>query len=126
LKKSTAQVEAARTVIRAVNAKDSKLYVSVFAENAVVQLYSGPVRVTGRQMLEENRRRHFALYPHIRSEIQHLVQIGDTVVMHDRVWLNPDTEAPVDVVEIYSFGEDGLISKIDVIQPQKLPPAIDE
>ena len=114
--KPSAHLEAARTIVAAVNSKDAALYASVFADDAVVRLYDGPVRITGRAEIEENRRRHFAAHPHIRCEIQHLAAIGNVVVMHDRVWLAHDGVAS-EVVEIYAFDDDGLISKVDVVQP---------
>ena len=117
MKGSRTRADAARTIIRAVNAQDAELYVSVCAENVVVKIYDGPVRVTGRQTLQENRARHFALYPQIRAEIQHLVEIGDVVIMHDRVWLSPGTQALGDIVEIFTFDDEGLIGKIDLVQP---------
>ena len=113
---SSARKEAARTIIQAVNAKDAELYASVFAEEAIVQLYDGPIRITGRSMLQENRASHFARYPEIRCEILHLIEIGDIVIMHDRVWLSSSTQTPVDVVEIFTFDAEGLISKVAVIQ----------
>jgi uncharacterized protein (TIGR02246 family) len=111
LKESPARADAARTIVKAVNAKDPELYASVFAEDAIVQLYEGPVRLTGREALHENRRDHFARYPQIRCEIQYLAEIGDIVIMHDRVWLEPNTQAPSDVVEIFSFDENGRQSR---------------
>ena len=112
---SSARKEAARTIIQAVNAKDAELYASVFAEEAIVQLYDGPVRITGRSALQENRASHFARYPEIRCEILHLIEISNIVIMHDRVWLSSST-TPVDVVEIFTFDAKGLISKVAVIQ----------
>lgn len=115
MSKASAKLDAARTIVAAVNARDAALYASVFAENAVVRLYDGPVRISGRSAIEENRRRHFAAHPNMRCELQHLVEIGDVVVMHDRVQLTTDAEAS-DIVEIYSFDEKELISKVDVVQ----------
>ena len=120
MRDSSSLSEAARTIVRAVNAGDAELYGSVFAEHAIVQLYGGPVRMTGRRAVEENRRHHFALYPQIRCEIQHLAEIGNVVIMHDRVWLTPETRTPGDVVEIFTFDEGGLIAKVEVIQPRNL------
>ncbi len=60
MKETPTPAEAARTIVRAVNAKDADLYASVCAEDVIVQIYDGPVRMTGRRMLQENRSRHFA------------------------------------------------------------------
>lgn len=116
----TSQLQAARTIVAAVNAGDAALYASVFAEDAIVRLYGGPTRVSGRAALVENRRRHFAAHPSIHCEIQHLAAVGNVVVMHDRVRLGPDAEA-MDVVEIYTFDDRGLIKQVDVIQAAATP-----
>jgi hypothetical protein len=81
----TRELSAVRTVIDAVNRKDPDLYASVFTDDTVVQLHDGPVRVTGRVALRANRSAHFQRFPATRSEIVHLVQIGEKVVMHDRL-----------------------------------------
>ena len=107
--------EAARLIIQAVNSRDASLYASVFAQNALIQIYAGPVRIAGRQAIEENRRRHFSLHPEVRAEIRHLVEIGNLAIMHDQVRLTRDGR-PSDVVEIFTCGEDGLIVKVDVVQ----------
>lgn len=111
--------EAARTIIEAVNEKNPDKYVSVFADDVVVQIYRGPVRITGREALRQNRAQHFKRFPKAHSEIQHLVEIGSTVVMHDRVWLNGKSGDPAEVVEIFTF-KDGLIVGVDVVQPAGL------
>src|SRR5262245_49476311 len=80
--------DAARKIIEAVNEKNPDKYVSVFADDAVVQIYQGPVRITGREALRQNRAQHFERFPKAHSEIQHIVEIDSTVVMHDRVWLH--------------------------------------
>ena len=114
-----APVEAVRTVIEAVNEKDPDKYASVFAEDAVVQLYRGPVRVEGREALRQNRARHFERFPDAYSEIEHIVEIGPVVVMHDRVWLYGRERDAVDIVEVFTF-EDGLIARVEVVQPEGL------
>jgi len=112
-------LDSVRRIIDAVNSKDADKYASVFAEDAVVQMYAGAVRVRGRAQLRENRAQHFRRFPNTRSEIQHLVEIGTTVVMHDRVWLHATDQQPADIVEIFTFKDD-LIIKVEVIQPEGL------
>jgi hypothetical protein len=111
-------LQAVRTIIEAVNTKDVEKYASVFADSAVVQMYGGPVRVRGREELKNNRAAHFRRYPQARSEIQHLVEIGPYVIMHDRVWLHAD-QTFSDIVEVFTF-ENDLIVKVAVIQPDGL------
>lgn len=113
--------DAPRTIIAAVNEKDAAKYVSVFTEDAVVQVHGGPVRLVGRDELRANRERHFKAYPQAVSEIQHLVEIGDKVIMHDRVWLHGKDQAAADIVEIFTF-RGGRIFRMEVIQPEGLVP----
>ena len=124
MKEFPTRAEAVRAIVKAVNTKDADLYVSACAENVIVQIYDGAVRITGRPMLQENRSRHFVLYPQIRCEIQHIVEIGDVAILHDRVWLNPNTPM-VDVVEIFTFDHEGFIRKIDVVQATSPLQAVD-
>jgi hypothetical protein len=112
------RLEAVRGIITAVNARDADAYVANFAEDVIVRLYEGDVRVRGRQAMRENRRQHFARYPHVRNELRHLVAIDDRVIMHDRVRLDRRSGQPVDVVEVFTFDADDRIVQIDVIQPR--------
>ena len=113
--------EAARTIIEAVNEKNPDKYISVVADDVVVQIYRGPVRIVGREALRQNRSQHFKQFPKAHSEIQHIVQIDSTVVMHDRVWLHGKSGDPAEIVEIFTF-KDGLIVRVEVIQPAGLLP----
>jgi hypothetical protein len=116
---SATPVEVARSVVDAVNARDATAYVAAFAEDAEIRLYDGEVRLRGRSEIEQNRRRHFERYPDIRAEVLHLVEIGDRVVRHDRVWLAGEAAPAVDIVEIVTF-RGGAIVRVDVIQPPDL------
>ncbi|MEM8909396.1 MAG: nuclear transport factor 2 family protein, partial [Bacteroidota bacterium] len=93
-----AQSEIIRNLIAAVNAKDAEKYVEGFAEQ--VQIYVDTLlRIEGRNRLKDNRAKHFQQHPQVRSEIQHLVEIDNKVIMHDKVWF--DTSDPIgkDIVE---------------------------
>lgn len=114
-----ARLAAARTIIEAVNARDADLYTRAMADDVVMALYGGDVRLRGRDAVRDNRANHFRAHPEIRSTIIHLVAIDDRVVMHDQVWLNADQERPADIVEVFTF-QDDLIVRVDVIQPANL------
>ena len=113
------QIAAVRAIIEAVNTNDADLYVSVYAPEAFIRRFEGAVLLEGREALRANRRAHFERFPKSWSEIQHLVEIEDIVVMHDRVWLNGKDGPSADLVEIYKF-EDGLIVSVDLIQRETL------
>lgn len=101
----------------AVNQKDADQYVKRSRDD--VEIYLGPrLRIQGKQVLRENRAKHFLKHPNIKSEIQHLVAIDDKIVMHDNVWLHDNKEGK-NIVEIFSF-ENNEIIRVDVIQPKDL------
>ena len=69
-------------MIEAVNEKDAEKYVAGFAENVQVFVES-EIKVNGREDMKANRANHFKNHPDVRSEIQHLVEIDNRVVLHD-------------------------------------------
>ncbi len=107
-----------KEMIDAVNEKDAEKYVKGFAENVQVFVES-EMKVNGRTALKLNRANHFKNHPNVRSEIQHLVEVDNKVIMHDKVWLEESDKKGRDLVEIFTFSE-GEVVKIDVIQPKDL------
>ncbi|MEL6390998.1 MAG: nuclear transport factor 2 family protein [Bacteroidota bacterium] len=106
------------SMIEAVNQKDAKAYVRGFAPDVQVFVESEE-KISNRQNLMANRSNHFQSHPHVRSEIQHLVEIDNRVIMHDKVWLDESDIQGQDIVEIFTF-RDGEVIRVDVIQPQDL------
>ncbi|MCF6348502.1 MAG: nuclear transport factor 2 family protein [Flavobacteriaceae bacterium] len=107
-----------KEMIDAVNEKDAEKYVKGFAEKVQVFVES-EMKVNGRNALKLNRANHFKNHPNVRSEIQHLVEIDNKVIMHDKVWLKESDKKGRNIVEIFTF-ENGKVVKIDVIQPKDL------
>lgn len=105
-------------MIAAVNDKNAEEYVLGFAEEVEVYV-SQERKVNGKGELMSNRAQHFLNHPDVRSEIQHLVEIDDKVILHDKVWLDPSDKEGSDIVEIFTF-EDDRIARVDVIQPNDL------
>ena len=77
------------------------------------------MKINGREDLKANRANHFKNHPHVRSEIQHLVEIDNKVIMHDKVWLDDSDTEGQNIVEIFTF-ENGEVIRVDVIQPTDL------
>ncbi len=107
-----------KEMIDAVNEKNAEAYVRGFADNVQV-LVETEVKVNGKNDLIKNRSKHFENHPHVRSEIQHLVEIDNKVVLHDKVWLDESDNVGQDIVEIFTF-ENGQVVKVEVIQPNNL------
>jgi hypothetical protein len=112
------RLAAVRGIIAAVNARDADAYVADFADDVIVRLYDGEIRVRGRLAMRKNRIQHFERYPQVRNELRHLVAIDNRVIMHDRVWLDRRAGQPADVVEVYTFDAKDRIVNVDVIQPR--------
>ena len=113
--------EQSRTIekmIAAVNEKDAEKYVAGFADNVQVFVESD-LKVDGKENLTKNRAKHFEAHPNVRSEIQHLVEIDNKVIMHDKVWLAESDQEGQNIVEIFTF-ENGKVVRVDVIQPKDL------
>ncbi|MBW1296704.1 nuclear transport factor 2 family protein [Aquimarina litoralis] len=106
------------SMIAAVNEKNAEKYVAEFAENVKVFVES-EIKVNGRESLKANRANHFKNHPNVTSEIQHLVEIDDKVILHDKVWLDESDKAGQNIVEIFTFKNDKVI-RVDVIQPKDL------
>ena len=107
-----------KEMIDAVNEKNAEKYVRGFADKVQVFVES-EMKVDGKEKLVENRAKHFENHPNVRSEIQHLVEIDNKVIMHDKVWLNESDEAGQNIVEVFTF-ENGKVVRVDVIQPNNL------
>lgn len=105
-------------MIAAVNEKNADEYVKGFDES--VQVYvASELKVNGRNSLRENRANHFKKHPNVRSAIQHLVEIDNKVILHDKVWLDISKDQDRDIVEIFTF-ENNKVVRVDVIQPKNL------
>ncbi|NHF58601.1 nuclear transport factor 2 family protein [Flavobacteriaceae bacterium TP-CH-4] len=118
------KIERAKNIVIAVNQKDANLYVENFSKDVKVYMYNEnqkfELRIDGLEALLNNRSDHFKRYPNVRNEIQHLAEIDNRVIMHDKVWLNPTVVEGSDIVEIFTFNDLGKISRVDVIQQKEL------
>ena len=124
LSQELSKSERARSIVRAVNQKDAKLYVDNFTEDVKVYMYGEDgnfvLRVDGIEALHKNRAEHLKRHPDVRNEIQQLAEIDNRLIMHDKVWLTPDKKEGSSVVEIFTFDESGKILRVDVIQQNNL------
>ncbi|MEO0468018.1 MAG: nuclear transport factor 2 family protein [Bacteroidota bacterium] len=105
-------------MIEAVNEKNAEKYVKGFAEDVQVFVAS-EMKINGREALQANRANHFQNHPEVKSKIQHLVEIDERVILHDKVWLDESDQNGQDIVEIFTF-ENGAVVRVDVIQPENL------
>jgi hypothetical protein len=104
-------------MIESVNEKNADKYVTGFSDSVKV-FVEAQVKVDGIEALKANRANHFKNNPDVHSEIQHLVEIDNKVILHDKVWLNETDKTGQDVVEVFTFS-DGKVVRVDVIQAKK-------
>ncbi|XLS27788.1 nuclear transport factor 2 family protein [Flavobacteriaceae bacterium M23B6Z8] len=118
------KTDRAKSIVKAVNQKDAKMYVSNFSENVKVYMYGEDgnfeLKIDGIEALYKNRAEHLKNHPEVRNEIQHLVEIDNRLIMHDKVWLTPERKKGSSVVEIFTFNEEGKITRVDVLQEKNL------
>ncbi|WP_298541420.1 nuclear transport factor 2 family protein [uncultured Aquimarina sp.] len=124
LSQEISKVDRAKNIVAAVNQKDAKLYIENFTKDVKIYMYSEDgafdLKVDGIEALYKNRAAHLKKHPDVRNEIQHLAEIDNRLVMHDRVWLTPKHTTGSDIVEIFTFDESGKISRVDVLQQSNL------
>ena len=114
----------AKSIVSAVNQKNAKMYVANFSENVKVYMYGEDgnfeLKIDGIEALYTNRAQHLKNHPEVRNEIQHLAEIDNRLIMHDKVWLTPDRKEGSSVIEIFTFDEEGKIIRVDVLQEKNL------
>ena len=114
----------AKSIVKAVNQKDARMYVDNFSENVKVYMYGEngnfELKIDGIEALYKNRAEHLKSHPEVRNEIQHLAEIDNRLIMHDVVWLTAERKKGSSVVEIFTFNDEGKITRVDVIQEKNL------
>lgn len=96
------------------NAQDADGYADLFVEDGAEGAYRGAVAREGREGIRTGLKAVFAEFPENRLEVQQQIVMGDTVVLHERVWRTAVDE-PFDVLAIYSF-RDGQAERVEFIR----------
>ena len=104
----------AQQMIAYYNAQDADAYVALMTEDACEASYRGAVIREGREGTREGLKKMFAEFPENRGEIQKSYEMGEYVVLHERVWRSKDAE-PFDVLAVYSF-EGDKCSRVEFIR----------
>lgn len=108
------RLEIAKAMIGHYNAFDADAYVALMTDDACEASYRGAVVREGKEGTREGLKAMFAQFPENRAEIQTGYEMGDYVVLHERVWRSNDSE-PFDVLAVYSF-EGDLCSRVEFIR----------
>lgn len=96
------------------NARDAAGYAAFFADDGCEAQYRGPVVRDGRAGVESGMAAVFAEFPQNHAEVLQSFELGERVVLHERVRRSADAE-PFDVMTVYSFSGD-KVSRVEFIR----------
>jgi hypothetical protein len=104
----------AEQMIAHYNAQDADAYVALMTEDACEAGYRGAVLREGREGTRAGLKAMFAEFPENRAEIINGYELGEYVVLHERVFRSATSE-PFEVMSVYSF-EGDLCSRVEFIR----------
>jgi len=104
----------AEQMIAHYNAQDADAYVALMTDDAAEAGYRGDVLREGREGVRSGLKAMFAQFPENRAEILSGHQLGDYVVLHERVFRSSSSE-PFEVMSIYSF-EGDKVSRVEFVR----------
>ncbi|MFN3863086.1 MAG: nuclear transport factor 2 family protein [Erythrobacter sp.] len=96
------------------NAQDADAYAALMTEDACEAGYRGALVREGREGARAGLKAMFAEFPENRAEIINGYELGEFVVLHERV-LRSATSEPFEVMSVYSF-EGGKCSRVEFIR----------
>nr|WP_257818116.1 nuclear transport factor 2 family protein [Phenylobacterium sp. J367] len=95
----------------AYNAQDLDAHCAFFADDVVVADLNGDVTIRGMDAYRAKYAQVFADFPKNRAELANRIVVGDTVIDHERVYRDGQTEA-FQVIAIYTIAG-GKIARVD-------------
>jgi len=104
----------AQQMIAHYNAQDADAYVALMSEDACEASYRGAVVREGREGTLTALKAMFAEFPENRAEILTAYELGDYVVLHERVSRSSAAD-PFEVMSIYSF-EGDQCSRVEFVR----------
>ena len=104
----------AEQMIAHYNAQDADAYVSLMTDDAAEAGYRGDVLRDGKEGVRTGLKAMFAQFPENRADIISGHQLGDYVVLHERVFRSNISE-PFEVMSIYSF-EGDKVSRVEFVR----------
>lgn len=107
-------LDTAVAMIAHYNRQDADAYVALMTEDAAEAGYRGAVLRDGREGVRAGLKAMFAQYPENRAEVLARFLIGETVVLHERVFRSAQAE-PFEVMAIYSFVGD-LVDRVEFVR----------
>ena len=104
----------AEQMIAHYNAQDADACVSLMTDDAAEAGYRGDVLRDGKEGVRTGLKAMFAQFPENRADIISGHQLGDYVVLHERVFRSNISE-PFEVMSIYSF-EGDKVSRVEFVR----------
>lgn len=104
----------AQQMIAHYNAQDADAYVALMTDEACEAGYRGDIVREGKDGTREGLKAMFAEFPENRVEILSGTQVGEYVVLHERVTRSPGAQ-PFEVMAVYSFDGDKC-SRVEFIR----------
>jgi uncharacterized protein (TIGR02246 family) len=107
LDKSSARVALIDALMAHYNARDADAYADMFAEGGSEAMYRGDLVRAGREGVRSGMKAVFAEFPENRADVLQKFELGDRVVLHERVYRSSTAE-PFEVMTVYSFAGDEI------------------
>ncbi len=104
----------AERMIAHYNAQDADAYVALMTDDACEAGYRGAVVREGKEGTREGLKKMFAEFPENRAEVIKGYELGEYVVLHEKVWRSAASE-PFEVMSVYSF-EGDKCSRVEFIR----------
>ena len=111
---SADRIAIAHEMIAHYNAQDADAYVALMTDDAAEAGYRGDVVRDGKEGVRSGLKAMFAQFPENRAEIISGQQLGDYVLLHEKVFRSNDAE-PFEVMSIYSF-EGDKVSRVEFVR----------
>ena len=102
------------TLMAHYNALDADAYADMFCEGGSEAMYRGDVVRAGREGVRSGMKAVFAEFPENRADVLQKFELGDRVVLHERVYRSSTAE-PFEVMTVYSFAGD-LVDRVEFIR----------
>jgi len=96
------------------NVQDADAYVALMTDDACEAGYRGAVVREGREGVRSGLNAMFAQFPQNRADIIGEWELGETVVLHEKVERAPDGDK-FEVMSIYSFDGD-KVSRVEFVR----------
>ncbi len=111
---TSTRIATTHRMIEHYNAQDADSYVALMTDDACEAGYRGAVLREGREGVREGLKAMWAQFPQNHAEILSSLELGDYVLLHERVARSPDSD-PFEVMSVYTF-EGDKVSRVEFIR----------